>query len=108
MTSFERMCRMCFGEAIRNCPGCGGTGRVKRDVTVPVKIATDNREPRPFRLVISSDGTMTFIEAGRRKGVSTSVQSAFNRARLESANINKPKRVRRFVKRGLLAAGKGR
>lgn len=111
MASFDRNCPQCFGEGAYGCPGCGGTGRVQRAITVTVKIAPDNREPIPFHMTIEPGGAVHFVQAGHRKGVSTSVQSMFNRARVESAQVAKVDKKRakhKLVKRGLITIGRSK
>ncbi len=106
MASFTRKCRGCEGQG--GCPMCTGQGPspglVYRPVTVTVNIQTDNRPARPFRMTVDRFGFITFTEKGRRKGVQTTAQGAFDVARKASARgAIKPKRQRRTVRRGLLS-----
>lgn len=72
-----------------------------------VRIQVDNRVPADFVMTLHPSGTIEFREKGRRSSVSLSVQSAFNRARLDSAaDVIKKQRSVRKVKRGLLALGR--
>jgi RecJ-like exonuclease len=112
MASFERKCRKCNGRgtiAGATCETCHGSGDIVVPVKIPVNIAVDNRAPKRFEMAIHKDGTITFRENGRRSLIQTSAQSAFNRARQESAaEAIRDRQQTRKVKRGLLSLGKGR
>ena len=117
MASFDRKCRACGGigdredevGAMERCSECGGSGTVRRPVSILIPVRVDNRPPAPFVMTVHPDGTLDLRPQGRRAKVSTHVQNVFNLARKETAQeAIKAKRVRKNVSRGLLALARGK
>jgi hypothetical protein len=73
-----------------------------------VRIQTNNGAPRDFVLTLEPGGLIQFREKGRRRGVSLSIQQAFNRAQQFAADSERKQKATRKVSRGLLALMKGR